>query len=439
MRSRLALAASLFLVSAACTAFRVDSGSGPDPAGPTSTSSPTTRTSTSTTTSSTSTTTTTTTTTTIPAGRLSGQVVTPEGVPLGRVTVSLGGASVVTDETGSFVLEGYPGTVTFSRLAWVDAEAEWDGSDAPVAMTLEPFVVRGLRVSRYTAMSDDEFRNTLTMAVESTVNTLVFDTKTEAGRVLYETGVQEAHDIGAVDVVYDPALRLAQARARGLYTITRIVSFEDPIRANAQPESKLAGAWVDMTDPAVWEYPLALAIEACELGFDEIQFDYVRFPAGQTASFVRTTTQEERVAAIVSFLTEAVERLHPLGCAVSADIFGIVLSSPDDQGIGQMPGPLSKVVDALSPMLYPSHYSLGWLGFDDPNDHPGPVVADALDDGWAKWEGTALMRPWLQAFYYSASQIRAEIDVTEERGFGWILWNAGGNYNPAALPTDDEE
>lgn len=346
----------------------------------------------------------------------------------------------VTDETGAFSLEGYPGTASFSRLAWLDTTATWDGSDEPLVVTLEPFVVRALRVSRYTAMSDDEFRNTLLMAVNSNVNTLVFDTKTEAGRVLYDTSVQEAHDIGAVDVVYDVEARLAQARARGLYTITRIVSFEDPIRANAQPENKLAGAWVDMTDPAVWEYPLALAVEACELGFDEIQFDYVRFPAGQTAAALRSrmpTTQEERVGAIMAYLTEAVERLHPLGCAVSADIFGIVLSSPDDQGIGQMPGPLSTVVDALSPMLYPSHYSLGWLGFDDPNDHPGPVVADALDDGWAKWEGTAIMRPWLQAFYYSPSQIRAEIDVTEERGFGWILWNAGGNYNPAALPTDD--
>jgi len=357
---------------------------------------------------------------------------------LDRVTVALEDAAIVTDETGTFALEGYPGTVSFSRLAWLDSEANWDGSDTPLEVTLEPLVVRALRVSRYTAMSDEEFRTTLAMAIDTSVNTLVFDTKTESGRVLYETDVEEAHDIGAVDVVYDPELRLAQARAHGLYTITRIVSFEDPIRANAQPDNKLAGSWVDMTDPLVWEYPLALAVEACELGFDEIQFDYVRFPAGQTATFVRTTTQEERVGAIMAYLTEAVDRLHPLGCAVSADIFGIVLSSPDDQGIGQMPGPLSTIVDALSPMLYPSHYSLGWLGFDDPNDHPGPVVADALDDGYAKWEGTALMRPWLQAFYYSPSQIRAEIDVTEARGFGWILWNAGGNYNPSALPTEEE-
>ena len=435
MRPRPALLLTLLVVVSSCTAFRVDASPDEEPTPAPTTSTSTTTTSTTTTTTST----TTTTTTTIPPSRLSGQVVSPEGMPLDRVAVQLGDVSVVTDEQGSFEIEGYPGTVMFSRLAWIDSEQAWDGTTEPMTVTLEPFVVRALRISRYTAMSDEEFRNSLGMASNSAVNTLVFDTKTEAGRVLYETGVQEAHDIGAVDVVYDPALRLAQARARGLYTITRIVSFEDPIRVDAQPDNRLAGEWVDMTDPEVWEYPLALAVEACELGFDEIQFDYVRFPAGRTAASLqarRPTTQDERVSAIVGYLSEAVARLHPMGCAVSADIFGIVLSSPDDQGIGQMPGPLSTIVDALSPMLYPSHYSPGWLGFEDPNDHPGPVVADALDDGYAKWEGTALMRPWLQAFYYVPSQIRAQIDEAEERGFGWILWNAGGNYNPAALPGE---
>jgi hypothetical protein len=123
-----------------------------------------------------------------------------------------------------------------------------------------------------------------------------------------------------------------------------------------------------------------------------------------------------------------------MGCAVSAAIFGIVMSAPNDQGIGQRPEEVSQVVDAVSPMIYPSHYSDGWLGFDNPNDHPGPVTADALDDGSPRLTSPALMRPWLQAFYYSSAQIQATIAEAEARGFGWILWNAPGNYSESALP-----
>ncbi|MBT8202569.1 MAG: putative glycoside hydrolase, partial [Acidimicrobiia bacterium] len=172
--------------------------------------------------------------------------------------------------------------------------------------------------------------------------------------------------------------------------------------------------------------------------FDEIQFDYVRFPAGSTAAAAQIsnpTTEAERLAAIQGYLAEARSRLHPMGCALSADIFGIVLSAPNDQGIGQRPEEVSQVVDAVSPMVYPSHYSNGWLGFEDPNDHPGPVTADALDDGTPRLIPPSLMRPWLQAFWWPNSQIAASIAEAEKRGVGWILWNAAGNYGESALPA----
>jgi len=205
-----------------------------------------------------------------------------------------------------------------------------------------------------------------------------------------------------------------------------------------QDHGTLIHRWIDPRDPQNWEYPLGLAVEACELGFDEIQFDYVRFPAGSTAAAAQArnpTTEAERLAAIQGYLAEARSRLHPLGCALSADIFGIVLSAPNDQGIGQRPEEVSQVVDAVSPMVYPSHYSNGWLGFDDPNDHPGPVTADALDDGTPRLTSPALMRPWLQAFWWTNSQIAASIAEAEKRGVGWILWNAAGNYGESALPA----
>ncbi|NNF63308.1 MAG: hypothetical protein HKN07_03540 [Acidimicrobiia bacterium] len=381
------------------------------------------------------------TTTTVPLFTLSGAVTTPSGEPLPGALVTVpGGVTVEVDDEGRFEIEGVAaGEVVVERPAWLSTSFSFTG-EPPEPVAMEPRIVRALRVSKYVAMEPEEFAALIDLAATTVVNALVFDTKDETGEVLYETSVEEAHDLGAVNPMYDPVEALAAAKAEGLYTITRIVTFEDRIKSGLDAEAKLAGWWLDPVDEVNWEYPLALAVEACELGFDEVQFDYVRFPTGKAAaaaSAKRSLSQEERVGAIASFLTEATETLHPLGCAVSADIFGIVLSSPTDEGIGQRPEELSRIVDALSPMIYPSHYSPGWLGFAEPNDHPGPVVSRALDDGWPRFEGPALMRPWLQAFYYSAAQIRTEIEVAEERGFGWILWNAGGSYARSALQEEE--
>jgi hypothetical protein len=306
-----------------------------------------------------------------------------------------------------------------------------------VTVSLSPHIVRGLRVASTVAADDEAFNHLLDLAAGSTVNTLVFDTKDETSKVLYPSNSEFAAAIGSIDPMYDAKERLAQAREAGLYTITRIVTFEDSIWTRERPEQKLAGSWIDPANRDGWEYPLELAVEACGLGFDEIQFDYVRYPSGRAAAIARQqnpTTQEDRVGAVSAFLTEARDRLHPLGCVISADIFAIVLSAPNDQGIGQMPEAVSGVLDAVSPMIYPSHYSDGWLGFPKPNDYPGPVVADALDSGMPRLSGDTLMRPWLQAFYYNGSQVQAEINEAESRGAGWILWNAGGNYAESWLP-----
>ena len=380
---------------------------------------------------------TTSTTTTTPPLPVRGVVRTPTGEPLpGAVATAAGGAAAVVGPSGLFVLERATGPITVTRPGWEPAEAEPRPGDL-IEVTLEPRTVRAIRVSRFDAVDPAEYQALLDLVDGTAVNALVFDTKDETGTVLYETSVAYADEINAVRPIYDPAAYLQQAHDAGLYAITRIVTFEDEVWSRAASDTKLAGYWMDARDDVNWDYPLALAVEACELGFDEVQFDYVRFPAGQTAEVARRrspSTEEERTDAIRAFLEQAVERLHPQGCAVSAAIFGIVMSSPDDQGIGQRPDVLSGVVDAISPMLYPSHYSPGWLGFADPNDHPGPVIADALDDGAVRVDPPTVIRPWLQAFYYTPDQILAEIAEAENRGMGWLLWNAASNYDREALP-----
>jgi hypothetical protein len=351
--------------------------------------------------------------------------------------VEVAGQSVVTDESGGFWLAEVPAdTIRISRLAWMPAEIEWDGSGV-VDVALDPRVVRALRAIPAVAGDPDQFEDLLTLADASAVNALIFDTKDETGKVRYATDVAAAHSLNAINVTYDPVEAIELAHQRGLYAITRVVTFEDEVWTANDPDAKLAWHWVDPANPANWEYPLGLAVEACELGFDEIQFDYVRFPAGRTAEIARSripATADDRVAAIHAFLTEARTRLHPMGCALSADIFAIVVSSPTDEGIGQRPEDLSQAVDAISPMVYPSHYSPGWLGFPDPNDHPGPVTADAIEDALPRLAPGTVLRPWLQAFYYTPAQILEGINEAESRDVGWMLWHAGGVYRLAALP-----
>ncbi len=368
-----------------------------------------------------------------------------DGESLAGATVSAGEMTTTTDNDGRFTLDVPSGSsVTVARPGWIEITTPIGDPTADffeLTVDLEPFTVRGLRVSGEVAGDPERFNRLLVMADNSVVNTLVFDTKDEDDRVLYQSEVPLAQAMGAIEALYDPAELLAKADEHDLYTVTRIVTFEDRLWAESVPEAQLAADWVDATDQANWEYPLALAAEACRLGFDEVQFDYVRFPEGRAAEQARDLgripdTSDERAAAIGAFLAEARNQLAPDGCAVSAAIFGVVMSSPTDEGIGQTVEAVSASVDAVSPMIYPSHYGPGWIGLNDPNEHPGQVVAHALDGGIPRLAANTLMRPWLQAFEYRPDQVKAQINEVEQRGGGWILWNFYGRYNEDALPTD---
>lgn len=382
-----------------------------------------------------------TTTTTAVDAHVSGRVVEEDGAPVARAFVTMGDSLSVTGPDGWFSFQTTdPSSMTVTKPGWSSTDLSWDPDTTFYEATISPETIRGVRVSPEAAQSDEKFRTLLQLADDTAVNALVFDSKQEGGKVFYDTGVQAAHDIGAVDVFYEPETRIAQAHEHGLYTVTRVVVFEDAYRSDAFPDEKLIGPWLDPTSATAQQYVLDLAAEACELGFDEIQFDYIRYPSGQTAerSGQRDLTQEQRVATISGFLTKARDVLHPMGCAVSAAVFGIVVSMADDQGLGQRPEEVSAQVDTLSPMVYPSHYSPGWLGFDDPNDHPYEVTADAISDASQRIEVGSTLRPYLQAFWWNHEQVRRSIQAAEDAGVGWMLWNIASNFDRAAIPTDEE-
>jgi hypothetical protein len=381
------------------------------------------------------------TTATVPLIPLIGRVLDTSGKPLHGAIVSVSGVSAMSGPDGFYNLDApTAGVVTANKPGWVSDEAAWDGTLGLVEINLEPITVRALRVAANAAGDPAQFQRLLDLADETAVNALVFDTKTEGGMVLYDTKVALAHEMGAVRDTYDPVELIAKAKEHGLYTITRIVSFDDAIKGEKYPSHAIAGRWIDPRIRDAWTYNLDLAVEACELGFDEIQLDYVRFPSGEAVkiSGQLDMSQEERVGAVAAYVAAARSLLHPLGCSVSADIFAIVVSASNDQGIGQRPEELSAHLDALSPMVYPSHYSDGWLGYADPNEHPYDVTADALDDSLRRMEPGRQLRPWLQSFWWTPQQIRRSIQAAEDRGVGWMLWNIESDYSRSSLPTDAE-
>jgi len=387
---------------------------------------------------------------------LNGVVRTAAGHGLPGTLVSLGETTTLTDFAGGFTIErAVPGPVVAHKASYQGTSVEWDGEGSTVALALEPRTIRSIRASGPAAGDSDRWSELLEIAEDTEVNAIVVDTKDESGRVFYDTSVATAHEIGAVADHYVPAEVLADLRERDLYAITRIVTFQDRYLGAAYPEHSVwdvgtnqswttggGEIFMDATDQASWDYPLALAEEACALGYDEIQFDYVRFPTDgpvDRAVYDGPSDQAGRVTTISSFLSEARSRLNPKGCAVAADVFAVILSANGDQGLGQRIEELADSVDVISPMIYPSHYSTGWFGFECPNAFPGPVVSGALDDGLPRVNGPAIVRPWIQDFSfgcggsYGEVEVRSQIDAAEQRDLGWILWNAGSRFTKAAL------
>ncbi len=368
-------------------------------------------------------------------------VITNGKIPLANATVTAGGESVTTGPDGAFSLTDVPiGPVTVTRPAYEPTTYDFDGVTLEATIPISPFIVHAIRVVPDKAASDASYKKLLDLAASTSVNTFVFDTKGdfEAGQVYYDSKVPLAVDKGLVKPVYDVTKRLQQAKDAGLYTITRIPTFLDPAYAKAYPSDVLSGDWLDPSKKSAWEYPISLAEEACALGFDEIQFDYVRYPSGSAASKARAAGKvpdaKGRTANIRAFLTAAAERVHAAGCAISADIFGIVNAITDDQGIGQLVEQVTIPLDAYSPMIYPEQWGAGWFGLDQPANHPGALVTAVLNRAVPRVAPGVVVRPWLQSYYYSGKQILSEINSAQAKGFGWILWNSPGNYSSSGLP-----
>jgi hypothetical protein len=292
---------------------------------------------------------------------------------------------------------------------------------------------------------------------ETELNTLVIDIKGDRGMIPYRSSIPLATDIGAQKIitVKDMGALIGSLKNEGIYTIARIVVFKDNLLANHRPDlavKDLNGriwhdrerlAWVDPFKKEVWEYNIQIAIEAAQQGFDEIQFDYIRFPDALPVRFSMPNTMENRVKAISEFLMEARKRLSPYNVFLSADIFGYVCWNLNDTSIGQTLESVAPHLDYLSPMLYPSGFQYGIPGYRIPTTHPYEIVYLTLKKAQ---ERTGLspsrFRPWLQAFrdyafdrrFFEEREIRDQINGVERFGsHGWLLWNPQNIYSREGL------
>lgn len=326
--------------------------------------------------------------------------------------------------------------------------------------------VRGIYVTG--PIAGTEKMEQLMELVESTaLNTIVLDIKNDEGIISYHLDYEEAEEMGAcVRYVSDMQGLLKTLHEKGIYVIGRIVCFKDPVLAAGRPELALCKpdgkpvtdsyglAWVNPYKQEVWEYLCNIARSATLDGFDEIQFDYVRFPIGNDANAADYGVDMEtytRQMGLTDFFLYMEENLHEAGIFYGADLFGTVIGSDVDRDrTGQDYLEIAGLCDNICPMVYPSHYNPGTFGLDVPDAHPYETVYGAMSKSVevmkeAGMEEHALVRPWLQCFTaswvsghidYHAKQIREQIQAVYDAGYDeWILWSAAINYEqvPEAL------
>ncbi|WP_457602375.1 putative glycoside hydrolase [Nitratifractor sp.] len=312
--------------------------------------------------------------------------------------------------------------------------------------------VRALYLNRHTAKpSTSQFKKALRILEETPMNALIIDMKNIKGDLTYRSELADPRRIHASKYAAIDHIRsyIQTLKSQGIYLIARIAVFKDRRQARAFPSRAVrtrdggvwrdrhGESWVDPFDPEARRYTLEIAEEVARLGFDEINFDYIRFPARRGLRYDRPDTRANRVDAVDTFLRDAQRRLHPLGVKVSADIFGYVLWNRTDIRIGQILEKMAPYVDYLCPMLYPSGFSRGSVAFADPAAHPYEIVRISLQKGIARGVPAEKFRPWLQSFRdyaysrlpYKEREIAAQIRAAESLGSsGWLLWHPSSRF-----------
>lgn len=381
------------------------------------------------------------------------------GEPVQGAILANGVSMVVTGEDGIFAIGPGEGPVTVRASGYLATSFQPTDASEVVEITLETQKINALYFNPNMSGNEEGIQRIIGMIDSTRANAVVIDIKEEI--IYYDSEVPLFVEAGTVRPIMDMAALVERFRSHGIYTIARLVVFKDGLIAQDDPDLAVLNsqtgnlwrddngvAWVNPMEHLLWDSNIELAIEAAGFGFDEIQYDYVRFPTDgdfSTVNFGLENTQENRQNAINGFLEESHQALAPLGVRQSADVFGFTLLVDDDLGIGQNFPLIAQHVDYISPMIYPSHWPEGSLAVDGhPNSFPYETIEISLQLASEKLGGDLRkVRPWLQDFSfpnllpYGAHEVREQIRAVEETdASGWMLWDPNNQYTPEAFPDD---
>lgn len=322
-----------------------------------------------------------------------------------------------------------------------------------------PEMVKAIYMSSWIAGSKTARGKMLKRFENTQVNSIVLDIKDTSGKIVIKLNSPTLAKYQSEESrVSDITEFVDELHQRGYYVIGHIAVFQDNYLTSIRPDlamrrkdnneiwrDKKGMAWLDVSQQEVWDYTVALAGEAYATGFDELNFDYVRFPTDGDISQIRyrnyDPNKETRTEALQKFFVYLHDHLRDIGAPTSANVFGMVMTSDDDLGIGQVMSNVAPYVDYVAPMIYPSHYPAGWLGFKRPATVPYKVVKISLDSGAKKIETLGLpkdkIRPWLQDFdlgaIYTTEMVKAEQSAVYDAGLtSWMMWDATNKYTLGA-------
>jgi len=327
-----------------------------------------------------------------------------------------------------------------------------------------PLVIKAIYATSWSAGDSAKINDLINLIKKTELNAIVIDIKDFSGLVAYDINLDEVNRYHTKEIrIADLDGLIRRLHQEGIYVIGRLTVFQDPALAQARPDwavkdrrtgqiwrDRKGLAWVDPANHEVWDYNVKIAADAARHGFDEINFDYIRFPSDGEISVLAYPfyheEQSSREAVIKDFLIYLRSQLK--GVKISADLFGLTTVAKDDMGIGQIIEDAYENFDFVSPMVYPSHYASGFGGHKNPAAFPYEVIHYSLERALVKRSELASsvpeaklaeLRPWLQDFDlgadYDASMVRAEIKAVEDLGLrhGWMLWDPANNYSKEAL------
>ncbi len=326
-----------------------------------------------------------------------------------------------------------------------------------------PEEVKAIYVTSDSAANAKKMDSLIGLVKKSGLNAMVIDIKDYSGYLSYgiasEGGAEYKTKKEKISKINSLIKKLHD---ENIYAIARIAVFQDPVLAAARPDlavknrstgnvwkDNLNLAWIDPASRESWDYNVRIAQDASKRGFDEINFDYIRFPSdGRLSEMVfpfygpENISKSESIREFFAYL-----RTNLAGVKISADIFGLTTVALDDLGIGQVIENAYQNFDYVSPMVYPSHYAPGFLGYQNPAEYPYEVVRHSIEGAMMKLEkynkaeedagrtkSAAEIRPWIQAFnmgaVYDIAKIKAQIKASDQSGgTGWMLWNPANNYS----------